>query len=509
MNPYLSRLLLSLTPPEKSSDELSGSLLNLPEPGQEVSPWAAWLLVCLVRHHRRQQWLAKTIQVRLDADLHAIATVGAFGHPDIPQQGLVPGLTDWEYYFHGRGCCLTHRITGESLDVDFYDETGDWFDVYFYINYLESLKSPEYAEKRLIDLHPSLRSIRLSFEELVEAHLLERRPERSVVRLPPDVLLLEGTIEPLEQRWTKPGQRFWIAAALGDWLLVEEEFPSSASPSATISTRATRCRDLRFIRLKRLFLEPDARSEVLEAIADLDPPELPALLEMALEAKPSGMTSAALKIISERNEPDWTKAVYRLFRRVDPNGEIPEPYIWKTCAKYLAQNGDHLAEVKHSLKNARRHELGEAALLAMEYAPELALSLFRRALRSEIPYNRTTAAAALAIIDEPWSRRELFAVLQESDDQSATADCRAALMLTHNADAHHRVSDWERRNPHEPESGPLISMQEMMLQSRNNTVQYEMEKLHDRVLPMRGQPPPEPRKNSFHWLWPFRRRDGH
>ncbi len=442
----------------------------------------------LVRHHRRQQWLAETIQVRLNADLNAIATAGSFGHPeDLPQQGLVPGLTDWEYYFHGRGCCLTHRLTGESLDVDFYDETGDWFDVYFFINYLESLKAPpEFAERRLIDLHPSLTSIRLSFEELVETGLLERHPERSVLRLPRDSFLLEEPIEALERRWIEPGQRPWIAAVLGDWLLVEQELQAFGPPPASISARAARCHDLRFARLKRLFLEPDARSDVLEAIADLDHPELPDLLERALESKPSGMTSAARKIITRRSEPHWTKAVYRLFRRVDPNGDIPEPHLWKMCAEYLARNGDYSTEVKRSLKTVRRHELGDAALLAMEYAPELALSLFRRALRSAIPYNRTTAAAALAIIDEPWSRAELFAVLRESDDQSATAECRVALMLTHHPEAHQCVANWEGRNPHEPESGPFISMQEMMLRSRGNYLQYEMEKLHDRVLPMAG-----------------------
>ena len=141
----------------------------------------------------------------------------------------------------------------------------------------------------------------------------------------------------------------------------------------------------------------------------------------------------------------------------------------------------------------------------MEYAPELALMLFRRAVRSEIPYNRTTAAATLAILDEPWSRAELMAILRESEDQVATADCRAALMLTHNAEAHQLVKNWEARNPHEPEAGPFISMAEMSLQSCDVYLQYEMEKLHDRVLPLRGQPPPEPSEEQPQWWWPFRR----
>lgn len=330
--------------------------------------------------------------------------MGALGHPDGPQHGLVPRLTDWEYFFHGRGCCLTHRITGESLDVDFHDDTARWFDDYFFINYLQSLRTPEFAEHRLIELHPSLNPIRLSLQELLEAGLLEGHPESKGVRLHPDCDLLAESMEAMEQHWQDSERRIVIAASFGDWLLVEQEL--SESPSMPeISSRANRARDLRFARLKHLFDQPEPRSEVLQAIADLNHPELPAMLERALEAKPSGLTSAALAIISERDELRWIKPIHRLFRRVNPNGDIPEPHIWKTCAAYLAGKGVYLAEIKQSLKKVKRHELAEAALLAMEYAGELVLNLFRRALRSKIPYNRTTAAAALAIIDEPWSRR--------------------------------------------------------------------------------------------------------
>ena len=58
-----------------------------------------------------------------------------------------------------------------------------------------------------------------------------------------------------------------------------------------------------------------------------------------------------------------------------------------------------------------------------ENDPDLALPLFRRALRSHIPTNRSLAAATLALIDRPWSLRELTTVLVESDDQEATSEC--------------------------------------------------------------------------------------
>src|SRR3954454_19865931 len=112
-------------------------------------------------------------------------------------------------------------------------------------------------------------------------------------------------------------------------------------------------------------------------------------------------------------------------------------------------------------------------------------------------------AAILALIDRPWSRRELVAALEASDDQGRTADCRAALLECHDGEARRAVRAWEGRNPHEPEAGtflqvgdrqygPYISMGEMMLRDRPQRIRYEMEKLHERVMRVRDRVPPEP-----------------
>jgi hypothetical protein len=110
-----------------------------------------------------------------------------------------------------------------------------------------------------------------------------------------------------------------------------------------------------------------------------------------------------------------------------------------------------------------------------------------------VPANRTSVAAILALIDRPWSRRELLAKRERWDEQERTADCRAA---------HQAVRDWEQRNPHEPETpsfvqigdrqyGPCISLGEMRLRDRVQWVRYEMEKLHDWVMKLRDVVPPE------------------
>src|SRR5262245_28750961 len=80
--------------------------------GSEVlpTPWETWALIGLVRHRQRQLWVGEIVTTRLGGSLLALADYGYGGHPtEVPYRGPVPGLPEWEYDFHGRGCCVTHR----------------------------------------------------------------------------------------------------------------------------------------------------------------------------------------------------------------------------------------------------------------------------------------------------------------------------------------------------------------------------------------------------------------
>jgi hypothetical protein len=117
---------------------LADALRRLPDVGALPSPWETWTLIGLVRHRERQHWVADIVRTRLSGDPSALAALSAFGHPDgVPQQGPVPGLPEWEYYFHGRGRCLTHQVDGDAIDVDLFGDTADYFDTFFYKYYLE------------------------------------------------------------------------------------------------------------------------------------------------------------------------------------------------------------------------------------------------------------------------------------------------------------------------------------------------------------------------------------
>lgn len=477
--------------------DLATAVRALPDVGRLPSPWATWTLIGLVRHRRRQLWVADVVANRLGGDLVAIARIGALGHPsDIPQHGLVPGLTEWEYFFHGKGCCLTHRGTGEAIDVDFFGPTGEYFDIFFYLRYLQSPRDPEPPEGRLIALHPSSEPIRLAVTQLLEGGTLAPLEGRGAYpfRVAEEILDHEGAIEDFCEAWGNPDRRLWLAAAIGDWLAAHELALGRAdqglidlTAERAAANRALRCREL----LDR-WSDEGRRGEVLLALDDLDAEALAGQLEQALNGSIGGVTSRAVQIIQVRDDPPWCPSIYDLFRRLDPAGGLPQPYLWAECQRFLLRHGYRCEVMRGALIRADGVAVGEAALLAMEHDPGQALPLFRRALRSPIPINRCVAAAVLALIDRPWSRGELLAVLRESDDQQATAECRAALLECHDAEAREAVLAWEEANPHEPEPGPWITMTEMALRNCPRRVRSEMERLHDRVMMVRDREPGGP-----------------
>jgi hypothetical protein len=452
-----------------------------------LSPWESWTLLGLIRHRDRQQFVADSIMYRLNAEQDTIAAAGALGHPKNPQQGVVPGLPEWEYFFHGRGCCLTHRISGEAIDVDFYDSSADWTDAFFYERFLQSLSVPQFVEQRLLELHPSLRTIQISIRQLLDDGLLERLAERlGIVRLSFDYQSLKEVLDEVEAKWEDANVKRAIGAAIGDWLLLNEL--QTDGFQATVIRNRQSCLTKRSDYLVGLFARHEVEAQSLLGLHEIDSPMLEKVLEDALRAEPSGATSAAIEVISKMNHSKWCAAVQELVGRIDPNGSAPRPYLWNAGAEFLLRHGK-AAKVKQKLRRLTSSGLGDAAILALEHFPEIAIETFRRALRSEIHINRITAAAALAILDRPWSRNELTAVLSESNEHETTSECRSALLATHSSECHEQVLKWEERNPRIAEQGPRLTVREMRLRMCDRRIQWEMDKLHDRVLKLRGVVP--------------------
>lgn len=488
------------------TDQIIPCLSRIREPAKDaeslsqlqtiLSPWAVWLLFALVRQVERQRWVSSVIVSKLGADISALSLGGWLAHPNVPTSGLVPDLQSWEYELHGRGCRLTNRITGESIDVDFYDGSADWIDDYFFVEFLRSLKNPEPIEKRLIELHPSQETVILAFGELLNEGVVARHPEAKVVQPLEELLALSERIDLLNGALNSPATLVLAARLLGDWLLVDKCVPNSQE----IKTLSAACVTRRRSRLESSFAAGKSDRLALIALCDLlpDPTDY---MSRALKQSPSGMTSEALELAFKRPKEDWTLPVYDLLCRTDPSGDIPRAYTWTRCAQYLLERQSHVQEIRAQIRRVGRRALGDVAILALEHFPDIAGEFFHRALRSDVPVDRNTAAAALAIIDRPWSHQILLALLNESRDQERTAETRAALMATPHQPLHEAVSKWERTNPHEPETGEFITMTELSLRGRDSWMQHEIEFLHGRVIKLRSiNPGAVERRRKW---WPF------
>lgn len=507
MDTHLAALLAAFDRLRESEPvDLVHSLRGLPEPGALPSPWNTWTLIGFTRHRERQLWVAEIICKRLRGALADLAAIGALGHPHgVAQSGSVPGMPDWEYFFHGRGCCVTHKVDGDAIDVDFWDDSADYFDTFFYKNFLESLHRPEPPEQRLLELHPSARAVTIAVTDLLAAGALTPLPgsDRSPYRLADKVMAIADDIDTFCSAWARADRRVWLGALIGDWMAADEAAGGRPELIGITGPRAERCREIRRERLCRELGEPYWGADALKALADLQAPDLDQCLEDALRGPLIGLVSAALDIIGQRDDPRWCVRVHELYSRVDPAGQLPQPHIWITSLKLLLRHGHHTVEVIASLAKAGGTEIGEAVLLSLEHAPELALPLIRKGLVADVPMSRTQVAAILALINAPWSKRELLGALEASDDQEKTADARAALLESGDEAAQRAVLAWEVRNPHENEIGsyvdiggrrlgPFYTFGEVSLRNRASWITYEMDEFHDRVMKVKDIVPPEP-----------------
>jgi hypothetical protein len=208
MDARIHSLLATLARAELVPTDIVTFLRALPDPSALPSPWETWTLIGLVRHRERQLWVETIVRTRLRGNPADLAAIGALGHPEgVRQSGSVPGLSEWEYFIHGRGCCLTHKVNGDAIDVDFWDNSAEYFDTFFYTRFLDSLRHPEAAEQRIKELHHSLRPVGIAIKDLIAYGALTPLPEHeSHPRISDGVLAHADAIETFCLAWADPAR---------------------------------------------------------------------------------------------------------------------------------------------------------------------------------------------------------------------------------------------------------------------------------------------------------------
>jgi len=368
--------------------------------------------------------------------------------------------------------------------------------------------TPIRPSKRLLGLHRSVRPIRIAVTRLLVAGALAPMSGRDShpPRIADDVLACGDAIDEFCLGWADPEKRVWLAGIIGDWPAAHEAAAGQHEIQRITGPRAEECRAIRWERL--LQESGNGVSDALYGLANwagqmTRSKRRSAVHRAVLSRQPSNSPSS-------KTTRNWCPHIYSMFKRMKPTGQLPEPHIWMTSLKFLLRHGYQKDEMIACLVKTGGTEIGESVMLALEHAPQHALPLIRRGLLADIPCNRTTVAAVLAVIAKPWCMRELLRALEVSDDQEKTADARAAILETGDQEAEKVVLAWEEKNPHEDELGnyleingrklgPFYSMAEHMLKRRASWVRYEMDKLHDRVMTFKNIVPPEPSKSKSRW----------
>ncbi|QDV21576.1 hypothetical protein Pan153_62660 [Gimesia panareensis] len=454
-----------------------------------LTPWASWTLFSLIRHRPRQEFVSQIVQERLGVDQLKLAKQGYGAHPQGENRGPVPGLPEWEYNLHGRGCYIVHQETGIDIDVDFFDETADWYDLFFYQWYLKSLRQPELWEARVIELHPSFETVQYAFDELLEQGFLEQHSHYRASRLSFEIADLLPLLESLTEQHAEPETMLRLAAVIGDAPLVERLLDSAkVPPEVTAKARQITAARERF--LANEYEQNENQSLALRALQENQSPDLDDFLKRTLQEVNLLSVETALEIIAETENPLWYPLVFDLLQQVDTAVKPSQPGYWIQALEFLLRRNYRFEDIVDQLQFAA-YDCDQAAILALEFRPRHALALFRKALRYPAPHTRTVAAAALALINQPWCQRVLLQILNESTDQEATVACRAALKVIDQLSSKADVDNWERENPLQLESEEYITVAESNLLDTPMFLKFEMEQWRDRVLPLSEIVPPE------------------
>lgn len=477
---FLKRLE-SDTPP--SDEELNKALGERPI-STGLDHWSLWTLVCLRKHLDRQKWVGYIVESRLKGDLRQIGCAGAFGHPEnLPQSGDVPDEPEWKYYFHGCGCCLTHKVTGASIDVDFTrDGASNKIDPFFYSNFLLSFSEQDVPERLIRREEPFQHSWQVEIDRLSAAGCIEREHG---IRFTTVGLRVSEAVEPLCQQiaryleWKTPSalrNSVFVSIALGDVVLASQLI-SQTNFSEELCERIVRESD-KAVETRLRSLQAALRGKngygpsYLAAIADFGPKLAEETVITSLFTKPvDGTSNTALEIVCAWNRPNAVDVLKDLLNRRyseatgyrsilsrlgigarKQSDEQPRNYQVTKASLALFQRirsetlPPHFkAKVQFLLEKSGGAQAGEAALLVYALDKQSGLHWLKRALLGKVPAAYKDAAAACVVIGNIEAEQILKEALSNPNSQiQHTAAC--ALAAFPSGSAHDCARDWFIRN---------------------------------------------------------------
>jgi hypothetical protein len=265
---------------------------------------------------------------------------------------------------------------------------------------------------------------RVLLETYFDGSPFEEKGEADAHRLSRMACAVARSVSTFCRLWKEPHNRLWLAALVGDWPSANELVQSHLDPQVrrTVGERfeAYRQRRLAIARFN-LDLEADSIYD-MEVLFRGGAEDFEDYVQRFLAA--AGSDWRLSELLLETGDSRWNEQLFKTFERSSANCEhFPIPRLAWT----LLERGYRTDDVLAGLEKCDQG-ICQAALLLLKYAPARALPLVHKALREESPTATKRAAegrprgysgsclvmaAALAAIDEPWSRREILDAINE------------------------------------------------------------------------------------------------
>lgn len=442
-----------------------------------LTRWELWPLVAFLRHERRQKWVGYLVESKLRGSGVELAGKGALGHPEgFEQEGEVPDTPGWRYFYHGRGCCLSHD-DGTSIDVDFADDgSATEIDPYFFSNYLASVPVLLWSDARLRLPPPLEEAWQIDITRLAALGLITHNWR---FRLTDEGRQVGETLEPLADEIDRlatdrsPGARIrmaWVLAMVGDVVSATEVIPQDEGAIvANLRSSAATAVLQRAEMIRSLSNGPDERL-CLQALASLGRKFVDERVWRILESEPpSSLHLASMRLIESWGDPVLESMLVCALKRFTPQrgffgrlfhrtiaepDEIERPRngllvaIARTllsCQTPETISPETVDLLRRALLQDRKACDSEAGFLLYLLAPQAGLTKLRRNFRNRVPLAREEAAIFLAMIGTREALDALIEVASGSpEDGSHEAACSLSMLEGSRAQA--AATEWVRRN---------------------------------------------------------------
>ena len=456
--------------------DIPAAIEQMPAVGTLPPPWTTWLFLSIISHHQRQKWGRQLLHRCLP---ETVPPSDDLCFSDQPVECLLPEMSEWKVSIEcgdPQYARLCHKVTGEFIVVDVSPRGNrPVLLLDFWNRHRQHDPKTDPAAKRLLELHPVVNGGGVDMDwyaipELMNNGLIKGFlygiPNFCRDGLKPDYFVIkkralrhEALVLDFLRVWKEPQSQIWATALIGDWLLAHQLAVKSADKHLIEVTapRAEACRTHRIRMVKDSVGDGPPPTNALWALRDLKAPELDEYVRRGLRSDEWG-ASATGEFLRSSDDPRWCDEVFELWT----TSYCVNCHSAQNFLCYLLRHGHRTEDVIDLIAHG---EPEEAALLAMEHAPRRVLEYVRQALRWDAPDDAdletdfgldltlkrnpvTRMSSTLAVIDLPWTRRELVAVLSElnvAGERDRIHALPIALALGESADEECRdiAASWE------------------------------------------------------------------